>query len=92
MWFLTYISSNPINYNTINLSKIIIYNETTWIEKLSGKGVKTSITQITVKANTVRDISLSELISFFFFALFIIIILHCHYSVNNTLTFQVRNP
>lgn len=61
MWFLSFLTSSPINKFSVNTREILNYNELTWIETLSGKGIKQII--IAIKSQKRTDMSFSIILS-----------------------------
>lgn len=74
IWFLTFISSRPLNKNTIFIRHTYIYNEITWIEKLRGKGVIETIKITLPSLQKINNLNLSYTISSFRIILFLIIL------------------
>nr|UUC08062.1 NADH dehydrogenase subunit 5 [Discoporella cookae] len=63
MWFIKHLSTNSVNKQMMKLMKILIYNELTWMEKLSGKGMKKMTSLWTKGAQYTTNTHLSQFMS-----------------------------
>nr|UUC08037.1 NADH dehydrogenase subunit 5 [Cupuladria biporosa] len=63
MWFLKYISSYPINKQTSKMMTNLTYNESTWMEMNSGKGMEEKMNKLAKEMQYTTNTNLSQLMS-----------------------------
>jgi len=78
IWFLRLISASILNKETLSVSKTLIYNEITWIEKLRGKGISTILNKNLKIAQLTTNISTEKLLSIVGFLIIIVVIRLCY--------------